>query len=640
MKWSLAWGLAWALTVQLAAAPLEQDPDYVAGEAAFADSKYARARELAEKCLKANKDHYPALLLLGKVYRYGEGSMPRAYHCYDRAQKLIEKTYKEPATTEPVWPLYAVALEEKAGSAQQLERYAESCQLIDQYDKLFQPKHTAWKGWPLLKQGRMAETRELMLKLLKNPEHAGFRGHILNNLGNVEFETDNLQQSYEYFKQIADEAVDTGDIDPVFWSNAGEAARDLLRYDEAEKLFLESTKHFSQYTYSDPWGFLAELYAAENRLPEAVEALKSMQAWRLSGSAQVSQNKWAACYAHAGSVLMQMGYDQEALTIFERLIRRQDRNSGISTPASLIEARMFIQYAYALQMTGQRIREKLSFCSWSEVPAQLAELLRVERRLSESRARVANLVVSRTGVFGLIQPYGARSLDQPSLSPLFWSFFGPGPTIAAVEASLQSPKPEMKARHPYLLAIAGEAYHHDFKQAEAMQALQQAVRDLPTAEIKLRHRCEAIIVRILLQRGERREAIRSIQQLMDKDPSQLRACEIALPVQIESDGGRAANQARTWLGRSPRCARARDGFILKLRGDAQVEGELTSPDGTVIGTYRGEPRSTIPQAAGSFCEVFHQQAFAPIIDLSQADIHSIDGSTGVARPDQARELLR
>jgi tetratricopeptide (TPR) repeat protein len=632
-------GLAVALSVQLAAAPLEKDPAYVAGEAAFAESKYARARELAEKCLKTNKGHYPALLLLGKVYRYGEGSMPRAYHCYDRAQKLIETTYKEPATTEPVWPLYAMTLEEKAGSAQQLERYAESCQLIDQYDNLFQPKHTAWKGWPLLKLGRMDECRDLMLKLLKGPEHTAFRGHILNNLGNVEFETDNLQQSYGYFKQIADEAMDTGDIDPVFWSNAGEAARDLLRYDEAEKLFLESTKHFSQYTYSDPWGFLAELYAAENRLPEAVEALKSMQAWRLSGSAQVSQNKWASCYAHAGSVLMQMGYDQEALKIMERLIRRQDRNSGISTPASLIEARMFIQYAYALQMAGQRTRERLSFCSWSEVPALCAELVRIERRLRESRARVANLVVAGTGLEGLMQPYGARSLDQPSLSPLFWSFFGAGPTLAAVQTSLQSPKAEMKARRPYLLAIAGEAYHHDFKQAEALQALQEALEQLPSAEVKLRHRCEAIIVRILLQRGQRREALRSLQQLMDKDPSQLRACEIALPLSIESDGGRAANQARSWLWRSPRCARAKDGFTLKLRGDTQVEGELTSRDGTVVGSYRGEPRNTTSQAAGAFCEVFHQQAFAPIIDLSQADIHSIDGSTGVARPDQAKELL-
>lgn len=635
------WLVALALTACAFAQPLTEDPDYQAGQTALEQSKYARARELAEKVLRSNKDHYPALVLLGEVYRYGEGSLPRAYYCFARARRIMEKSYSQPAVAEDCWRLYAVALQELAGCAGQMEKYDEACKLIDLYDENFNPKHTAWKGFPMLKMGRFNEARELMLKLLNDPAQRESRGHILNTLGNIEFETDNLQKSYEYFQQIAEEEKNGSDVDPVYWSNAAEAARDLLRYDEAEKLYLESTKHYNQYTYSDPWGSLAELYAAENRMPEALEALKSMQAWRISGSAQVSQNKWAGCYAHAGSVLMQMGYDEEALGIFRRLVRRQDRNSSISTPAPLVEARMLYQYACVLQLHVERLRERLSYCRWRQVPGLLAELWQAKNELSSTRTRVANLVCSSTGLIGLVQPFGSRALDQPPLSAATWAFFGPGPTIAAVQETLRQSRPEIEARKPYLLAVMGEALHHDFQQDEARQALEQALQTLSPAEVKLRLRCQAVLARMLAQRGRHEESTRLLQQLMDQDPSQLRACELPLPVDIRSSGESGAQHARSYLYRSPRCQRARGRvFTLTLRGDREVEGELSSPDGTRLGTFRGQPRNSSADAASSFCEVFHQQAFAPIIDLSQADIHSIDGYTGVARPDQLKKLVQ
>ncbi|MBX3167125.1 MAG: tetratricopeptide repeat protein [Candidatus Eremiobacteraeota bacterium] len=626
------------LMVPLWAEPPEGSADYQKAESAFQSQKYAQARQLTEALLKQEPDNYAALYLLGAIYHYGEGSIPRAYYCYKRARRGIEKAYPDHPESSASSTLYGVVLQELSETAQQLEHYQEALDLIDERDRLYpSQKQAARKGWPLLKLGRFEESRQLMLKLLDDPEHWAYRDHALNTLGNIEFETDNLEKSYEYFQKIAAEAGPGSD--PVFYCNAGEAARDLLRYDESEKLMLKSTENFNPYTYSNPWGFLAELYAAESRMPEALEALKRMQAWRISASAQVSQNKWAECYGHAGSVLLQMGYDEKALEILERLIRRQDRNSSISTAPSLVEGRLVYLYSLALQRNIQRAREKLSYASWKEVPALLARLFSMERQVARERERAANLIASRTGIDGFIQPYGARALDSPSVSSACWTCFGPGAVIAAVERSLKLDKPEMAARKPYLTAILGEAYLYDWRVADCVAQLEEALKTLPAAEVKLRHRCEAVLVRALMQQGKRAEAMSHLQSLMDTDPSQLRACQVALPMTIESDGSQAANSARNWLYASPRCQRGSGGFTLKLQSDQEkVTGQLVGPDGTSAGRFEGQPRGNASDSARSFCEVFHAQAFAPIIDLSQGDIRSIDGSTGAVRADALKNL--
>lgn len=618
--------------------PPEGSAEYQKAESAFQSQKYAQARQLTEELLKREPDNYAALYLLGAIYHYGEGSIPRAYYCYSRARKGIEKAYPDHPESSPSGSLYGLVLEQLSETAQQLEHYQEAVDLIDERDQLYpSQKQTARKGWPLLKLGRYDESRELMLKLLQDPEHSGYRDHALNTLGNIEFEADNLEKSYEYFQKIAAEAG--AGSDPVFYCNAGEAARDLLRYDESEKLMLKSTENFNSYTYSDPWGFLADLYAAESRMPEALAALKQMQAWRISGNAQASQNKWAECYGHVGSVLLQIGYDEMALDKLGMLIRRQDRNSSISTAPSLVEARLVYIYSLALQRNIQRTREKLSYAAWREVPALLVKLFSMERQVVREREKVANLIASNTGIDGFIQPYGAKALDAPSLSTACWTCFGPGAVIAAVERSLKVDKPEMAARKPYLTAILGEAYLYDWRVADCEAQLQKALKTLPAAEVKLRNRCQAVLVRALIQQGRRTEAMGYLQSLMDSDPSQLRACQVALPITIESDGSQGANSARNWLYASPRCQRQAGGFTLKLQSDQdKVTGQLVGPDGTSAGRFEGQPRGNSSDAARSFCEVFHAQAFAPILDLSQGDIRSIDGSTGAVRADALKNL--
>lgn len=583
------------------------------------ESRFARARDQLEEVLRAEPENAEALEMMGDVYRSAEGSIPRAYHCYERVVAILERR-PHPEEDENVRDMYARVLYQLGAMAAQLDRPDEALGWMDKRDRLYKTRLNSERGWLLIEMRRFEEARRMM-EGLKNSSD---RSTALHNLAAIEFELGHPQASYDLNRQLNEES---GDNDPASVSNFAEAALNLLLFDESEKLSLRASRIYYQDSYANPWSDLARLYTIEGRLPEAVDALKRMQAWRLSNSAQLSQHDWAACYGRVGLVLLQLGYPEKACDVFARLARRQDRRHGISTPAELLEAALLFLYAESLQQVCQRLRERLSYCSWSQSPALLAELWHKERQLTRERQRVANLITSSTGLAGFMQPYGPRSSQVSFLGPALWAYFGPAATIQTAEQNLNDPQPDLQRRGPYFLAVRGEAEFYDWQAAAAEKDLRQALELLPQAEVTLRRRCQAVLAKLLLQQNRLAESLPLIQTLLESDPSQLRAVRCRLPLSIESDGSGVAGQARRWLYASPRCLRAQGAFTLKLTAS---QGRLFSPDGTELHAFSGK-------TAADLCRSFHDEVFAPVLDLNQADINSINGSTRAARPSEFLE---
>lgn len=621
----------------LAAPGPEFEARYREGIQAANDWRYARARHLADELLRENRDNYAANYLLGRVYLQGDGSAPRAAYCFGRAHELIEKAYAHPEELGAGKPgeLFYVLLQDEASALSQVGRYTEALGLIDKLDAHFQPPRQATKGFWLLKMGRADEARALMLKLLKDPAYAHARNEILNNLGAIESETDHLEQSYGYFKQLADSESSNPTAEPVAWHNAALLARLCGRFEESEKLALEATRHFDQWSYSNPYVILAELYVQGNRLPEALDACKTMQAWRLSQNASISQHARAECSLTAALVLMHAGYDREALPMLEELVDHPDRDAASSSKATVLEAQNWFLYECCLQLARERTREQLSCATWSESPALWWRDLQLGRAAARARSRLVTLVSSDSdgGVDAFLQPYGPRALGHPELGSQAWRCFGTGAVVESARRLLgQALRP---GRAPYLQASLGEALLRWGNLAAARSCLTLALGGstpaLPEREVALRNRCQALLASIELASGEQTEAVARLQRLLESDSAQIRACGLALPTDIVAESGSGASEAAAALARSPRLQRATGGFRLQLRGDLQVSGELLGPDGTRLGQFSGEKAGTSSEAARSFCDVFHQNAFAPVLDLNQSDMRSIDGSNEVAR---------
>ncbi|MEM6457501.1 MAG: hypothetical protein AAF772_20605, partial [Acidobacteriota bacterium] len=99
-------------------------------------------------------------------------------------------------------------------------------------------------------------------------------------------------------------------------------------------------------------------------------------------------------------------------------------------------------------------------------------------------------------------------------------------------------------------------------------------------------------------------------------------------------------RAASLLLDSPRL-RAGEGFQLRLEGvDGALRATLIGLAGSVLARAQAEPRAgdEAGDLARRLAADFHEQAFAPSIDLSQADLSSLDGSP-TAGGGRARERL-
>ena len=63
--------------------------------------------------------------MLGRIYHYGEGSIPRAYYCYSKACHQIERVFPAQPESSESAALYELVIEELGSAAQQLEHGGE-----------------------------------------------------------------------------------------------------------------------------------------------------------------------------------------------------------------------------------------------------------------------------------------------------------------------------------------------------------------------------------------------------------------------------------------------------------------------------------------------------------------------------------
>ncbi len=633
-------------------------PEFSECEKLQQDSQWAKARSTSEAMLARNRHDFGALYLLGRVHFVGEGSLPRASYYFDEARRELEKGWGKRVPTNGPWKLHAAILRNQILVRQQMEDYKGELALIKEFNKIYRPPLLSMEGWPLLKLGRIEEARrKLKLALDSCPaDDWDQRSAILNSLGNVEFETEHMALAYKYFAELMNhfENATPENNDPVYWGNAAEAARSMLLPDLAEKHWLAATRHFNAGTYGDPWKMLAELYLSQARYPEAIQALKEMQAWRLSCSPQVAQNKWADCLSTSGIVLFGLGYDEEALAIFDRLIDRPDRNSGISTKASLMTGRLYLIHSLILGNCHQRKLEERSFSDWQQWPSLSWQLFQLSRRQTLSQAQASSLIALDSGLKGFLKPYGSISLDRPWLLPATVSVFGPGPIQAAVQQRLKdldAQKDELatpvdgasfdpQAERPYLLAVSSEALNAQGDYPQAEKLLNQCLEVLPPREAGLRHRVQANLIVSLEGQSKNQEALHYYQRIMESDPSLLRQLGLRLPIQWSSSGS-LGDVAAGRLAGSPRFREQRSAFAAKVTSDSSgISGIVTGPDGAVLKRIRIAATKDPDLDLIDFCRSFHDQLFSPVIDLSQSDIYSIDSSPQAASAKDLEKILK
>jgi hypothetical protein len=148
--------------------------------------------------------------------------------------------------------------------------------------------------------------------------------------------------------------------------------------------------------------------------------------------------------------------------------------------------------------------------------------------------------------------------------------------------------------------------------------------------VLLRARTSAVAGAAALRRGRVPEAARLFEQALQLHRGVTRELELPLPAAIQVSGGAVAEHAAALLRRSPRFVEASGGFTARIHDDGggDVRARLDGPSGnvvaeTIVSARSGEP---VEDQARRLVAEFHEQAFAPRVELTQATLRSLDGS--------------
>ncbi|MEE8526736.1 MAG: hypothetical protein V3T72_22595 [Thermoanaerobaculia bacterium] len=640
----LAGDLAAALEeVELAPMPdgFGDDPMAKVAWLAFERHRFVRAREASERMLEENPNSIPGHCLLGLVHHRAEGNLPVALYHIRRCRQLFEGRYSELPGDQAPWFWHVLSITESAFVSGEMGRHEDKIRYLRERDDIYQPERPADRGWPLMRLRRYDEARFAVEQALTlgDPDQVRAAKTVLCA---IEAEQQLREESYLACLDAAeyDRHENLDYANPVPFTNAAEAALGMLRMDQAEEFILDATRRFTAPTVSNPWMDLTLLYLAEGRMPEALEAVRKMFRWRSRQPAYIDEQNRAETEMTSAIFLIAAGHPEDAARITDRALDRPDRTGFTSSESEQMEAAVALVDRLANRTAAELLAEEASWSKLGDsIRARLASVQRRSRAWSSGR-RAAALLAHQRILDATVRPYLAGSVEIPEwIEPEIIEIVGPGVLQAAL---LQAREREtLAAAEGYFLAYESEIAFLRGRHQETLRIADEALRTLPEAEVLLRARVAAIAARASQARGDHSRALAMYDLAMQSDPGIIRRLGIALPTRFQTSPGPVAKLAARYLRRSPRFDEKSSGFSLRIAGVDDGEAYLLGANDAVLAQVRVTPRAgeDSEDLARRLARELHEAAFAPRLDLTQADIRSLDGSP-TAGGTRSRERLR
>lgn len=286
---------------------------------------------------------------------------------------------------------------------------------------------------------------------------------------------------------------------------------------------------------------------------------------------------------------------------------------------------------------GRRKSQRRGGLSGSAPP--LVALRNQAQRLADVERVRASLSTDR--LVETIRPYSPRGLDIPVwMTGDLVEILGAGVVeVAVIRARRDEELGEQAA--PWLDAVEFEVEVHRRNLEQARVLAERVLQGLPSGEVLLRARTAALLGQLVLERGEASEGVALLATAMELDPGVVRRLGIALPADIQVQGGGHAETVAERLGNSPRFEPTGSGFVVVVGGeDGRIQVCLNPPTGGngVCSVTTQAPEETADDFLVRAVDDFHVQAFAMPLQLDTVSLSTLDGRTSASSA-AAREQL-
>jgi len=629
------------LAVALAAVSPAAEPFRLQGEEArisllITQGKPLEAREAAREWARTHPGSWFAHEILGYVYLNVDADLPKALHHLQRARELLEARYAGWAPGSPAG-YYGATLNLITSAQRQMGRPRDALATLRKLDATFVGQHPGETAWLLMKLGRMDEARAKAREAIATGEEEAMSWGY-NALAAIESESDRPEAAFEANRLGLELELRRARPDCALLRNSGLRYLELGDLEGAERHFLLATRHFSPTTQSEPWKDLALLYLEEGRTAESMDAVRRMNAWAYHLRPLQALAKWGDRQIVTAGLLERCGYPMEALELMRRAAKLPDRPSTGSARPGQLEAGQHLFHAQLMESVLERDAEAWSSAPWKRRPALLATWARHRLEAAMAAREATQLLMADRERFRQTLRYlpPQNCLQVPGGLPILARLVGPGPVEAEARRLLDRGARD-RDRGFLLLALASARMERGDAQG-TLEALDQAGAALPKGFSLLRLQSLGLRARARVRLGGLGAAVAELAQLMAVDGGEIRRQGLRLPCTL-AGSGRAGGIAVRLLQGSPRLAPGKPGFRLTLSQDGSggLAGVLTGPRGEVLCQVKAPRGADDDATARAFCEAFHARAFSPRIDLSQQQIHALEGST-LASQDAREEL--
>ena len=615
-------------------------------DSALRKGKMGRARSLVDELLRRDPESIAGHCLLGMVLHHADANLPRALFHLEHSRKLFERRVSTGEEGFSQW--HGLATYELVSVAGSMGRHEDKIRYLQELETLYGIELSADYGWPLMRLRRYDEAREVVQRALVGDDR---EQQMIARTALCAIEAEQQRRRAGYAACLEAAVLGGTAAGPTVWTNAAEAALGVLRLDEAERHLLEATRRPSTSTVSNPWMDLTQLYTAQGRLTEALDAMRSMTRWRNRQPAAIHEQNRTETELTSAVLLIAAGRGRDAAKTTERALERPDRTGFTSSETEQMEAANAIVDSLAQRLAAEHAAEEASTLPLWRSAALRLEALHHRVAAWRSGRRAAALLADERFLLATLRPYLAGSIEAPEwIKPELVGPLGPGVVEAALEEASRRERAatqdgdEIDASG-YFLAYQAEIAFLEGRWDEAIRHVETALETLPGSEILLRARVASRGAGAASKLGRSRLEAEWLDLVLQLDPGAIRRHRLALPVRFEASQSPLARRAVDLLRNSPRLDERADGaFRVRVDGgESGGEACLFGLGETLLSCARIRLRAGDDEAddlARRLALGFHQEVFAPRLDLTQSDLQSLDGSPTAAGGAAGRRRLR
>lgn len=604
---------------------------------------FASVRTLATRALKRDRASFRALYLLGAAQHRGEGNLPKSLRLLERAEKALTVAYG-PVLEEgdPLRPIAYRILFELMDVHGEMDHHEERIAYADAITERLSIDHRASKAWPLMKLGRFKEARAVVEEALASDDQWN-RSVARTSRCAIESELRNRMAAYEACREAAEPARQRSRGGAVELTNAGAAAEEVLKFGEAERLYLEAAERAPE-TSVNPWGRLVHLYLAEGRFSEALGAWREMQAYRARRQhAYLDQQDESEAQLAGAAVMIIAGRVDLAEPITRRIVGRPDRQGTSSAASEQNEAGAALVARVARRVKARRLEEEAAIAPFFDAIQLRTRAARLRFDAWMVARRAARILAKPERLITTLRPEVPGSLELPGwLDAEVISLVGPGVSAVALEQSRADETLPEALTAPvfdaYQAEIAWLRGEYETAYARGRSAMENAGKGLTL--VGARGGAWAADAAGRLGRSEAARAL--YRGVLDRDPEVLRRLDLALPVRFEVAGSALARSAAQLLRGSPAFNDVGWGFRLVVDdGGARLLGL----DGSELANVRADAAAPDPDEEGGteltperqLASEIQSRILSPLLDITQVDVRSLDG--GLGRGVRARDQI-